>query len=292
MIVHIKCRIKPPRDRQMSYNDVKTGKLLFEVSVGDKVMLKVSPWKGVIRFGTRGKLNPRYIGPFKIIAKVGTVAYRIELPEKLSRVHSTFHVSNLLLYRWMKSKLTKKLYFIEEPIEIIDREVKRLKQSRIPIVKVRWNSRRGLEFTWDHEDQMQIKMGCFKSLAAENVVRVITPPTTQTDTTVIPTETPIIASTIPPSPDYTPASPNYSPAFDLESDPYEDPSSDHIPPLPAISLFLSSADDTTDNDTPDTPPSTNHGTPFTKITSSTQRSLVIPRRRVMILVPGQPIPHG
>ncbi|GJX19084.1 hypothetical protein Tco_0221761 [Tanacetum coccineum] len=121
---------------------------------------------------------------------------------------------------------------------------------------------------------------------------VITPPTTQTDTTVIPTKTPIIAPTIPPSPDYTPASPDYSPASDSESDPSEDPSSDHIPPLPAISPFLSSADDTTDSDTPDTPPSPTHGTPFTEITSSTQRSPVIPRRRVMILAPGQPIPHG
>ncbi|GJU10487.1 putative reverse transcriptase domain-containing protein [Tanacetum coccineum] len=121
---------------------------------------------------------------------------------------------------------------------------------------------------------------------------VIIPLTTQTDTTVIPTETPIIAPTIPPSPDYTPASPDYSPASDSESDPSEDPSSDHIPPLPATSPFLSSDDDTTDSDTPDTPPSPTYGTPFTEITSSTQRSPVIPRRRVMILAPGQPIPHG
>ncbi|GKC50585.1 hypothetical protein Tco_1073330 [Tanacetum coccineum] len=121
---------------------------------------------------------------------------------------------------------------------------------------------------------------------------VITPPTTQTDTTVIPTEIPIIAPTIPPSPDYTPASPDYSPTSDTESDPSEDPSSDHIPSLPAISPFLSSTNDTTDGDTPDTPPSPTHGTPFTEITSSTQRSPVIPRRRVMILAPGQPIPHG
>ncbi|GJS41139.1 hypothetical protein Tco_0566182 [Tanacetum coccineum] len=84
---------------------------------------------------------------------------------------------------------------------------------------------------------------------------VITPPTTQTDTTVIPTEIPIIAPTIPPSPNYTPTSPDYSPASDTEFDSSEDPSSDHIPPLPAISPFLSSADDTTDSDTPDTPPS-------------------------------------
>ncbi|GJU54664.1 hypothetical protein Tco_1228378 [Tanacetum coccineum] len=121
---------------------------------------------------------------------------------------------------------------------------------------------------------------------------VITPPATQTDTPVIPTETPIIAPTIPPSPDYTPASPDYSPASDSESDPSEDPSSDHIPPLPAISPFLSSDDDTTDSDTPDTPPSPTHGTPFIEITASTQRSPIIPRRRVMILSPGQPIPHG
>ncbi|GJZ45635.1 hypothetical protein Tco_0593231 [Tanacetum coccineum] len=108
---------------------------------------------------------------------------------------------------------------------------------------------------------------------------------------MIPTKTPIIAPTIPPSPDYTPASPDYSPTSDLESDPSEDPSSDHIPPLPAISPFLSSADDTTDSDTPDTPPSPTHGIPFTEITSSTQRTPVIPHRRVMILAPGQPIPH-
>ncbi|GKB89167.1 putative reverse transcriptase domain-containing protein [Tanacetum coccineum] len=86
-------RIQAVRDRQKSYADVRRKPLEFQV--GDKVMLKVSPWKGVIRFGKRGKLNPRYIGPFKIIAKIGTVAYRLELSEKLSRVHNTFHVSKL-----------------------------------------------------------------------------------------------------------------------------------------------------------------------------------------------------
>ncbi|GJW70803.1 hypothetical protein Tco_0127720 [Tanacetum coccineum] len=117
---------------------------------------------------------------------------------------------------------------------------------------------------------------------------MITLPATQTDTPVIPTEIPIIAPTIPPSLDYTPASPDYSPASDSESDPL----SDHIPPLPAISPFLSLNDDTTDSDTRDTPPSPTHGTPFTEITASTQRSHIIPRRQVMILSPGQPIPHG
>ncbi|GKF36855.1 hypothetical protein Tco_0113613, partial [Tanacetum coccineum] len=128
-------------------------------------MLKVSPWKGVIRFGKREKLNPRYIGPFKIIAKVGTVAYRLELPEQLTRVHSTFHVSKLkkcmadepLAIPLDEIQINDKLHFIEEPVEIMDHEVKRLKQSRIPIVMVRWNSRRGPEFTWECEDQMQKK---------------------------------------------------------------------------------------------------------------------------------------
>ncbi|GJR38900.1 putative reverse transcriptase domain-containing protein [Tanacetum coccineum] len=162
-IVQIKSRIQAARDRQKSYADVRRKPLEFQV--GDKVMLKVSPWKGVIRFGKRGKLNPRYIGPFKIIAKVGTVAYRLELPEKLSRVHSTFHVSKLkkcmadepLAIPLDEIQIDEKLHFIEEPIEIIDREVKRLKQSHIPIVKVCWNFRRGPEFTSKHEDQMQKK---------------------------------------------------------------------------------------------------------------------------------------
>nr|GEY24046.1 hypothetical protein [Tanacetum cinerariifolium] len=112
-----------------------------------------------------GKLNPRYIGPFKILAKVGTVAYRLELPEQLSHVYSTFHVSNLkkcLFNERLDIPLDEihvddKLNFIKEPVEIIDREVKRLKQSHIPIVKVRWNSRRGPEYTWERKDQMQKK---------------------------------------------------------------------------------------------------------------------------------------
>ncbi|GJS85577.1 putative reverse transcriptase domain-containing protein [Tanacetum coccineum] len=143
-----------------SYADRRRKPLEFKVR--DKVMLKVSPWKGVIRFRKRGELNPRYIGPFRIIAKVGTFAYRHELPDRLSRVHSTFHVSNLkkcfvdepLAIPLEEIQIDDKLKFIEEPVEIMDREVKQLKQSSILIVKIRWNSRRGPEFTWERDDQM------------------------------------------------------------------------------------------------------------------------------------------
>ncbi|GJS46814.1 putative reverse transcriptase domain-containing protein [Tanacetum coccineum] len=92
-IIQIKQRMQAARDRQKSYADLKRKPMEFQV--GDKVMLKVSPWKGVVRFGKRGKLNPRYVGPFKVLGKVGEVAYKLELPEELSRVHNTFHVSNL-----------------------------------------------------------------------------------------------------------------------------------------------------------------------------------------------------
>nr|GFC32225.1 putative reverse transcriptase domain-containing protein [Tanacetum cinerariifolium] len=113
------------RDRQKSYVDLKRKPMEFQVE--DKVMLKVSPWKGVVCFGKRGKLNPRYVEPFKVLERVGDVAYKLDLLEELSR----------------------------EPVEIMDREVKRLKQSRIPLVKVRWNSKRGPEFTWEREDQFK-----------------------------------------------------------------------------------------------------------------------------------------
>ncbi|GJX46354.1 hypothetical protein Tco_0271544 [Tanacetum coccineum] len=137
----------------------------LEFKVGDKVMLKVSPWKGVIRFGRRGNLNPCYIGPFRIIAKVGTLAYRLEIPEQLSRVHSTFHVSNLkkcfvdepLAILLEEIQIDDKLNFIEEPVETMDQEVKRLRKTRIPIMNVRWNSRREPEFIWEREDQMKKK---------------------------------------------------------------------------------------------------------------------------------------
>ncbi|GKD78741.1 putative reverse transcriptase domain-containing protein [Tanacetum coccineum] len=162
-IIQIKQRMQAARDRQKSYADLKRKPMEFQV--GDKVMLKVSPWKGVVRFGKRGKLNPRYVGPFKVLEQVGSVAYKLELPQELSRVHNTFHVSNLkkcyadepLAVPLDGLHFDDKLHFVEEPVEIMDREVKRLKRSRIPIIKVRWNSRRGPEFTWEREDQFRKK---------------------------------------------------------------------------------------------------------------------------------------
>ncbi|GJS18148.1 putative reverse transcriptase domain-containing protein [Tanacetum coccineum] len=221
-IVQIKQRMQAARDRQKSYADLKRKPMEFQV--GDKVMLKVSPWKGVVRFGKRGKLNPRYVGPFKVIERVGEVAYKLELPEELSRVHNTFHVSNLkkchadeplavpldglnlsksskgckplmidrrkgVVRFGKRGKLNPRyvgpfkvlgkvgevayklelpeelsrvhntfhLWFVEEPIKIVDHEVKWLKRSRIPLIKVQWNSKRGPEFTWEHEDQFKKK---------------------------------------------------------------------------------------------------------------------------------------
>ncbi|GJT42123.1 putative reverse transcriptase domain-containing protein [Tanacetum coccineum] len=177
--------------------------------------------KSYADFGNgEGKLNPRYIGPFKIIAKVGTVAYRLELPEKLSRVMaiSVILISSDSSEDSMGTPAGRVILFGTIPTTIPD------------------------------------------------TTPVITPPATQTDT---PTH-----------------------CICLESDPSEDPSSDIYHLLPAYSPFLSLDDDTTDSDTPDIPPSPTHGTPFTEITASTQRSPIIPRRRVMILSPGQPIPHG
>ncbi|GKC56843.1 putative reverse transcriptase domain-containing protein [Tanacetum coccineum] len=134
-IIQIKQKMQAARDRQKSYADLKRKPMEFQVR--DKVMLKVLPWKGVVRFGKRGKLNPRYVGPFKVLEQ----CYADEpLAVPLDGLH-----------------FDDKLHFVEEPVEIMDREVKRLKRSRILIIKVRWNSRRGPEFTWEREDQFRKK---------------------------------------------------------------------------------------------------------------------------------------
>ncbi|GJT66861.1 putative reverse transcriptase domain-containing protein [Tanacetum coccineum] len=126
----IKCAPFEALSRKKSYADKRRKPLEFEV--GDRVLLKVSPWKGVVRFGKKGKLAPRYVGPFEIVERVGPVPLdEIEIDENL--------------------------HFVEEPIEIVERDVKKLKRRRIPLVKVRWNSRQGAEYTWEHENQFRMK---------------------------------------------------------------------------------------------------------------------------------------
>ncbi|GKA24376.1 reverse transcriptase domain-containing protein [Tanacetum coccineum] len=162
-ISQIKDRLKAARDRQKSYADKRRKPLEF--SVGDYGLLKVLPWKGVVRFERKGKLAPRFVGPFEIVKKVGPMAYWLDLPEELDGVYDTFHVSNLkkcladptLQVALDEIQVDAKFNFVEEPVEILEREFKKLKRSRIAIVKVRWNSKRGPEFTWEREDHMKLK---------------------------------------------------------------------------------------------------------------------------------------
>nr|GEV79472.1 putative reverse transcriptase domain-containing protein [Tanacetum cinerariifolium] len=157
-VVLVKENPKAARDRQKSYVDYGRKPLEFEVE--DCVLLKVTPWKGVVRFGKKGKLAPRYVGPFEILEKIGLLAYRLRLPEELNSVHDTLHVSNLkrcladanFHVPLNEIKVDKTLRFVKEPVEIMDREIKKLKRRKIALVKVRWNSKRGPEFTWEHKD--------------------------------------------------------------------------------------------------------------------------------------------
>ncbi|GJX77303.1 hypothetical protein Tco_0324114 [Tanacetum coccineum] len=132
-VVLIKEKLKAARDRQKSYADNR--RKLLEFEVGYQVMLKVSPWNGVIRFGKKGKLAPRYVGPFEILERIDLVAYRLRLPEEFIGVHDTFYVSNL------KKCLGNA----------------NLHRSKILLMKVHWNSKRGPEFTWEREDHMKSK---------------------------------------------------------------------------------------------------------------------------------------
>ncbi|KAK9053108.1 hypothetical protein SSX86_029738 [Deinandra increscens subsp. villosa] len=160
--IHIvRARLKAAQDRQKSYADKRRRDIEFKE--GDHVLLKVTPWKGVIRFRKRGKLSPRFIGPFKIIAKVGQLAYQLELPEELSGIHDTFHVSNLR--KCLVDEATyvplhdividDKLNYVERPIEILDRKTKRLRNREIDQVKVIWEHRKGTDTTWESEEEMR-----------------------------------------------------------------------------------------------------------------------------------------
>ncbi|KAD2034901.1 hypothetical protein E3N88_12326 [Mikania micrantha] len=162
-IMRIRENLTTARSRQKTYADKRRKPLEFQVN--DMVLLKVSPWKGVVRFGKKGKLAPRYVGPFKVLERIGKLAYRLELPHELSNMHPTFHVSNLkkclseenLHVPLDEVRIDESMQFIEKPVKIVDREVKTLKNKRIPIVLVKWDSKRGPELTWEREDQMKTK---------------------------------------------------------------------------------------------------------------------------------------
>ncbi|GJR07264.1 putative reverse transcriptase domain-containing protein [Tanacetum coccineum] len=158
----VKEKPKSARDRQKSYVDYRRKPLEFEV--GDRVLLWVSTWKGVVRFGKKGRLAQRYVGPFEILERIGLVAYRLRLLEELSSVHDTFHVSNLkkcladanLYVPLNEIKVDKTLRFVKKPVEIMDQEIRKLKHRKVVLIKVRRNSKRGPEFTWEHGDRMRI----------------------------------------------------------------------------------------------------------------------------------------
>ena len=157
----IRAKLKAAHDRQKSYADKRRKDLEFEVE--DRVFLKLSPWKGVVRFGKRGKLSPSYIGPFDIVERIGLVAYRLDLPEERSRVYNVFHISMLRKYISYPShvletpeiELRDDLSYEEQPVQIMGREEKELRNKTISLVKVLWINHLVEEATWEREDQMR-----------------------------------------------------------------------------------------------------------------------------------------
>ncbi|GJV50634.1 putative reverse transcriptase domain-containing protein [Tanacetum coccineum] len=162
-IIQIKERLKTARSRQESYADKRRKSLEFKFE--DRVLLKVSPWKGVVQFSKKRKLAPRYVRPFEIVECVRPVAYRLKLPQELSCIHDTFHLSNHkkclaesdIQVPLEEIEIDENLRFVKEPIKIMARDVKKLKRRRIPLVKVCWNSRQGAKYTWEREDQFKTK---------------------------------------------------------------------------------------------------------------------------------------
>ena len=152
--------LKIAKDRQKSYADNRRRDLQFEI--GDRVFLKISPWKGVLRFGKQGKLSPRYMGPYEIVSKVGPVAYKLKLPPELSRIHDTFHVSMLRKYipdpshvlREQPMQLKENLTYEEIPVQIVDHKEQVLRNKVIPLVKVLWKNHEREAATWELEAQM------------------------------------------------------------------------------------------------------------------------------------------
>lgn len=159
----IRASIKAAHDRQKSYADTRRKDLEF--NVGEKVFLKVAPMKGVFRFGKKGKLRPRYIGPFEILDRVGNVAYRLALPPGLSAVHNVFHVSMIKKYvhdpnrvvNYQFVEVQKDLSYEEVPIRILDRKVHKLRNKEIQLVKIQWNNHEIEEATWEGEEEAKNK---------------------------------------------------------------------------------------------------------------------------------------
>ena len=157
----IRERLKVANDKKKSYADMKRKDILYEIR--EKVFLKVSPWMKVMRFGKKGKLNPRFIGPYEVIEKVGPVAYRLALPPDLEKIHNVFHVSMLRRYQSDPShvvsmetiELRPDLTYEEEPVEILAREVKELRNKKISLVKVLWRNHKTEEATWESEEMMR-----------------------------------------------------------------------------------------------------------------------------------------
>ena len=156
-IKEIRSKLKAAQDRQKSYADNRRKDLEF--NVGDWVFLKLSPWKGVVRFGKRGKLSPRYIGPFEVTERVGLVAYRLALPMELSRIHDVFHISMLRKYISDPShiletpavEVKEDLSYEEQPVQILDWREQVLRNKTIPLVKVLWRNHVVEEATWEPE---------------------------------------------------------------------------------------------------------------------------------------------
>ena len=157
----IRERLKVAKDRKKSYTDMRRKDIRYEIR--KKVLLKVSPWKKITRFGKKVKLSSRFIGPYEVIEKVGPVAYRLALPLELEKIHNVFHVSMLWRYRSDPShvvfletiELRPDLTYEEEPMEILAREVKELQKNRIPLVKVLWRNHKTEEATWESEEVMR-----------------------------------------------------------------------------------------------------------------------------------------
>ncbi|XP_073131462.1 uncharacterized protein [Henckelia pumila] len=157
----IRQRMKAAQDRQASYANKRRQPLEFQV--GDFVFLKISPFRGVVRFGMRGKLSPRYIGTYRIVERIGSCAYRLELPQSLDGIHDVFHVSMLRKYEPDPShviqpdevELDPALSYTEYPMCILDRKEKVLRNKVVPLVRVQW-SRHGVEeSTWETEEKIR-----------------------------------------------------------------------------------------------------------------------------------------